>query len=273
MAREQRKDVDYFPHKCNHSAALHVIETKYGNDGYCAYYRLMEELGKAKNHYIKIANEMTFMYLVSALKVSDEIAKNIISDLVKLEVFDKHLYEEYQVIWSEDFTESVKDAYRNRVNLIFQYSDVLSEISGKNGQSSARLTQETEKKALVIPKVKKSKEKESKVEYSKEERESKNQRFSPPSQSEVEEYFSSKINETFWTETECQKEAKKFVDFYTSKNWYVGKNKMQKWKSAASGWINKKEEFNNQKNNGNGNKNSGGNSKGDQNGDKDFGQL
>ena len=36
-----------------------------------------------------------------------------------------------------------------------------------------------------------------------------------------------------------QEEAILFFSFYESKNWYVGKNKMQRWKSAATGWINR----------------------------------
>jgi hypothetical protein len=32
-------------------------------------------------------------------------------------------------------------------------------------------------------------------------------------------------------------EAERFFNFYDSKNWMVGKNKMSKWKSAASGWL------------------------------------
>jgi len=46
----------------------------------------------------------------------------------------------------------------------------------------------------------------------------------------------------FFQEKEYPKEARKFYDFYDSKNWYVGKNKMKKWKSAASGWINRLKE-------------------------------
>jgi len=34
-------------------------------------------------------------------------------------------------------------------------------------------------------------------------------------------------------------EAQKFFDFYESKNWMVGKNKMANWKSAAAGWVNR----------------------------------
>ena len=40
------------------------------------------------------------------------------------------------------------------------------------------------------------------------------------------------------------KEAEKFESFYSSKNWYVGKNKMTDWKMAISGWIARSEKPN-----------------------------
>lgn len=54
-------------------------------------------------------------------------------------------------------------------------------------------------------------------------------RFSPPSDIETVSYFESKGSTNI--------EAQKFWLFYDSKNWMVGKSKMKKWQSAASGWI------------------------------------
>lgn len=54
-------------------------------------------------------------------------------------------------------------------------------------------------------------------------------RFTPPSDIETIAYFESK-NST-------AAEAEKFWLFYDSKNWMVGKSKMKRWQSAASGWI------------------------------------
>jgi hypothetical protein len=54
-------------------------------------------------------------------------------------------------------------------------------------------------------------------------------RFTPPTDIETVSYFESKGS----TNTEAQK----FWLFYDSKDWKVGKNKMKKWQSAASGWI------------------------------------
>ena len=54
-------------------------------------------------------------------------------------------------------------------------------------------------------------------------------RFTPPTDIETIEYFIEKGSNNI--------EAEKFWLFYDSKNWMVGKSKMKKWQSAASGWI------------------------------------
>lgn len=56
-----------------------------------------------------------------------------------------------------------------------------------------------------------------------------NGRFTPPLDIDTVSYFESKGS--------TAKEAEKFWLFYDSKDWMVGKSKMKKWQSAASGWI------------------------------------
>lgn len=55
-------------------------------------------------------------------------------------------------------------------------------------------------------------------------------RFSPPALSEVKEFFSLKGISS----EDLDYYASRFVNFYDSKNWFVGKNKMTNWKSAAT---------------------------------------
>jgi hypothetical protein len=137
MAREQRKDVDYFPHDCTHGRKMHIIESKYGNDGYAAWFKLLEQLGKANNHYIDISDEMTLMFLTSIFKIDEDKTMSILNDLAKLGAIDKALFDEYKVIFSQKFADSIQDAYRKRKTEMFQYSDILNEIKQKNGQSPA----------------------------------------------------------------------------------------------------------------------------------------
>jgi len=168
MAREQRKDVDYFPHDCTHGRKMHIIESKYGNDGYATWFKLLEQLGKANNHYIDISDDMNLMFLTSIFKIDEEKTIKILNDLAKLDAIDKFLFDEYKVIYSHKFIESIQDAYRNRKGGIIQYSVLLDEIRQKNGQSSVRLTPNEPNLTEVIPKVNKSKVNKSKVEEIKE---------------------------------------------------------------------------------------------------------
>lgn len=54
-------------------------------------------------------------------------------------------------------------------------------------------------------------------------------RFTPPTVSEVSDYFSERGADPA--------EAERFVDFYESKGWLVGKSKMKCWKSAVRNWA------------------------------------
>jgi len=64
-------------------------------------------------------------------------------------------------------------------------------------------------------------------------------RFAPPTLEMVYEYFQEKKLPM----GQSRKEAEKYIAYYESNGWKVGKNKMQKWKAAASGWINRLPDF------------------------------
>ena len=55
-------------------------------------------------------------------------------------------------------------------------------------------------------------------------------RFSPPSTIDVSNYCNERRNNV---------DAESFYDFYTSKNWMIGKNKMKDWKAAVRTWEKK----------------------------------
>ena len=65
----------------------------------------------------------------------------------------------------------------------------------------------------------------------KKERKTINRVFAKP---EIEELVSA-----FEEKGSTKGEALNFFNFYSSKNWMVGKNKMTNWKSAVAGWVNR----------------------------------
>lgn len=59
---------------------------------------------------------------------------------------------------------------------------------------------------------------------------SKDKSFKPPSLEEVENYLVSRniLNP--------KENAERFINFYESKGWMIGKNKMKSWQSAVKSW-------------------------------------
>jgi hypothetical protein len=183
MAREQRKDVDYFPHGCIHGRKMHIIQKKYGNDGYASWFKLLEELGKANNHFIDISDETNLMFLSSVFDVDEVLTNEILKDLSKLGAIDKFLFENFKVIWSEKFCESIQDAYKKRKQRMFTKDDILkyydfnperNELkNAKKEVNPERIEHQSDVLPVnlpeVIPKEKESKVKKSKEEESKEE--------------------------------------------------------------------------------------------------------
>ena len=51
--------------------------------------------------------------------------------------------------------------------------------------------------------------------------------FIPPTVEEVNDYCKERNNEV---------DAERFIDFYSAKDWYIGKNKMKDWKAAVRTW-------------------------------------
>ena len=62
----------------------------------------------------------------------------------------------------------------------------------------------------------------------------KQKRFTPPTFQEASDYFFEKCGDS--------SEAQKFIDFYQSKDWFVGKNKMKDWKAAIRNWVSRNKE-------------------------------
>jgi hypothetical protein len=66
--------------------------------------------------------------------------------------------------------------------------------------------------------------------------------FIEPTPEEIEKHFLEKSPQGL----DYKNEADKFLNFYASKGWMVGRNKMKSWQAAANSWIarNKKENTN-----------------------------
>lgn len=116
MARQERNNVDYFPHTVSHGKKMFYLRSKYKNDGYTVWFMLLEQLARAEYHYLNLSNEVELMYLSCEFMVAEETLTDIINILVKFGDFDADLWNNYRILFNEKFVESVSDAYKKRNN-------------------------------------------------------------------------------------------------------------------------------------------------------------
>ena len=139
-----------------------------------------------------------------------QLALGTFTHLGMIELDEKGIYlinfEKYQSI---DKLEKIREQTRLRVA---KYRD-------KTKQLNDVTLQVTQSNAIDIDI-----DKEEDKEYIKE---SKKKSFKKPTIEEIQDYCKERNNSI---------NADAFYDFYESKNWYVGKNKMQNWKAAIRTW-------------------------------------
>lgn len=115
------------------------------------------------------------------------------------------------------------------------------EMTDSECDSAARVRRLRERKALLCNgavterNVEIDIEKEKDIEIKKErEIKEKRKRFAPPTVDEVEAYAKEKGYTGF--------SAQRFVDYYESKGWVVGRSPMKNWRAAVRGWVSRDSE-------------------------------
>lgn len=116
MARQQQNTVDYFPFLCKEGEAMFYIENRYGNDGYATWIKILRQLAVTNYHYLNLSEFKSRAFLSSKCKISEEKLIEIITDLCFIGEFNRELWEQNRIVFSEKFIENIKDAYARRKN-------------------------------------------------------------------------------------------------------------------------------------------------------------
>jgi len=138
MARPERNNVDYFPHDCTHGRKMYIIESKYGNDGYAVWFKLLEQIGLAEYHYLDLREETQLLYLSSLMKIDLKTFEDILNDLAKINAIHSQLYKQHKIIWSSKFIDSIEDAYSRRNNKCLQLQSLCNHLSIKLKQKRSK---------------------------------------------------------------------------------------------------------------------------------------
>jgi hypothetical protein len=157
MARPKKNTVDYFPHDCNRSKHLKIIESKYGNDGYAFFYKLREELGKSENHIISCSTSLDVEYLASETGVSKDKMISMVTTMTDINYLDKEIWTKDQTIWCGEFVESLSEVYKKRSNDIPKKGNVVEDKNSfrpenpsfRPGNPQSKVKKSKEKKSIV----------------------------------------------------------------------------------------------------------------------------
>ena len=114
MSRSQKQTADYFPHEVMHKRTLFVLESKYKNDGYAFWFKLLEILCETEGHCYDCNPPENWEYLLAKTLVSDELAKEIFDTLFNLGAIDKELWEK-KIVWVQNLVDNLGSMYAKRV--------------------------------------------------------------------------------------------------------------------------------------------------------------
>lgn len=166
MARPKKNIVDYFPHDCNHSRTLYILEQKFGNDGYAFYFRLQELLGLTDGHSYDCSNKAEWRYLLTKTNVEENLANDIIALLIELGEINKGLWKQERRIWWQSFVDLLERVYSRRENTI----PTMYNYIGPKGVVANTNEVNVNTKGINVNRNSQSKEKDNKVNNTKRER-------------------------------------------------------------------------------------------------------
>ncbi len=234
MARPKKSGLEYFPFDIDmfEDEKVLPVSVEFGAKGEAVVVRVLCAIYR-EGYFVRWSEGLKFK-IANQVKLSEGLVSDVVSKLVKYHFFNEDIFNQHQVLTSAGIQKRWKEATRKRVDSDKKEFWLLDEkrvSGGRNNVSGGRKAEET---PLNRSETTQSKVNESKLKKSIKEKS--HSRFSPPTLSEIENYFSEKIKLKNLS-LDANNEAIKFEAFYSSKNWYVGKNKMADWKKAVSGWI------------------------------------
>lgn len=122
MGRGEKKTVDYFPHKISHGRRMYIIERKFGNDGYATWFKLLEQLGRSEHHYIDLSQDNQDLYLQSVFRIDADTFNQLMTLFCDLEIIESDMYLTHRILFSQEFVQSINEAYKRRNNkLLYKY--------------------------------------------------------------------------------------------------------------------------------------------------------
>lgn len=153
MARPEKKTVDYFPHQTTHGKTIFILESKFGNDGYAFWFKLLETLGSKDGMFLDCDDLVEWEYFIARAKVDSETAIEVLETLASVGAISSDMWS-VKIVFCQNFVDGISDAFKRRKEHLPSFDGVIAYIN------SAKV----EKLQALTGKGKESKEKKTKEE-------------------------------------------------------------------------------------------------------------
>ena len=174
MARPAKVKVDYFPHVTHTGKSIAILETRWGNDGYAFWFKLLELLGDSDDFAYNCNQSADWEYLLAKTRVTDPVALAILNKLAEIGAIDADCWTR-KIVWSDHFVRNLESVFEKRKRQAPQKPEFteqkpdVDEVSGnlRDGNSAEQDNIPTETDKLNESKPEESKPEESEGEETK----------------------------------------------------------------------------------------------------------
>jgi hypothetical protein len=219
------KEAYYFPHFCNarHDRKIKRLTKELGLEGYGIFFMLLEVLREQTDLKYPMAD---IDLLADEMRTSEQKIRVAICNYG---LFDIETFEEKEKFFSPKLLVYLQPYFKMREQRI--------SAGKKSGESRKMKALQQNNLNDRLTEVEEPLNKESKVKESKVKENNNNSekphthKFVTPSIESIKKYCTERKNNV---------DAEKFFDFYQSKGWMVGKNKMKDWKACIRTWEKEK---------------------------------
>lgn len=145
MGRKERHDVDYFPFFIKDGRTLFILEGKYQCKGTGFFTNLFRFLSRTPDHHFQLKKESDRLFFFASTKCDEESALDMIDIMVTTGKLDRDLWTQEKVIASQDYLDSIQEAYRKRENNCISMGaikELYKITSGRNAHISGKLPEE-----------------------------------------------------------------------------------------------------------------------------------
>ena len=110
MARPAKVKVDYFPHVTHTGKSIAILETRWGNDGYAFWFKLLELLGDSEDFAYNCNQSADWEYLLAKTRVTDPVALAILNKLAEIGAIDADCWTR-KIVWSDHFVRNLESVF------------------------------------------------------------------------------------------------------------------------------------------------------------------